>query len=434
VKATSPGVYDNISGYVTSLYSGANTTSTGIARATLTAVLPPQIEKEFEPPLIETSAYGGVSTLTLTITNPNSAYNQGGVSFTDQFPANLIVADPPGISNGCGGTLEDHLGAGLAAGDGGIKLSGVTLNAGQSCTVAIKVTSATAGYYENQSGAVTHLINGVARGGDTASAALAVKARNPAISLLKQVGPSLTGPWGSKLIVEPSAAIYYRFTVENIGDVTLSDVTISEDPDEAWIDLSPCVWKDGDGDLVDGDGNNIFTLPVADADGGHTASCTIAATAAVSGTHPNTAKATGTFTPTTVTDTSTATYVVSALELIKSVTETTYRAEGDTLHYSYAVKNSGAATLIGPLTISDDKISSTAITCPAGDLAAGATITCTATYTVTDADERNRLVTNNARGKISGFFTPVDSVTVTMLAADLSAVKSNDVGGVAGEG
>ena len=56
--------------------------------------------------------------------------------------------------------------------------------------------------------------------------------------------------------------------------------------------------------------------------------------------------------------------------------------------------NAGNVTISGPITVSDDKIAS--VTCPAGDLAPGAVITCTASYTVTQADLNNGSVTNIA--------------------------------------
>jgi len=57
--------------------------------------------------------------------------------------------------------------------------------------------------------------------GNTTSAWLTVTA-HPAVSILKQVGPTATGPWYSFLPASAGANVYYKFTVDNPGDVTLT--------------------------------------------------------------------------------------------------------------------------------------------------------------------------------------------------------------------
>ena len=78
-------------------------------------------------------------------------------------------------------------------------------------------------------------------------------------------------------------------------------------------------------------------------------------------------------------------------------TPATYDAVGDVITYSYQVTNTGNVTLAGPVTVDDDKATDRA--CPAvttvgnldGFLDPGESITCTATYTVTQADLERRL-------------------------------------------
>src|SRR4029078_11611234 len=89
-----------------------------------------------------------------------------------------------------------------------------------------------------------------------------------------------------------------------------------------------------------------YSVTQADLNAGHV---TNHATASVGGTTSNQSEATLTATQT------------PALSLTKSATETTYSAVGDTLHYSYVVKNTGNVSLAGPVTVSDDK---TTVTCP----------------------------------------------------------------------
>ncbi|MFC3414094.1 DUF7507 domain-containing protein [Algoriphagus hitonicola] len=62
----------------------------------------------------------------------------------------------------------------------------------------------------------------------------------------------------------------------------------------------------------------------------------------------------------------------------------TYDAVGDLVEYSYLITNSGNVVLAGPFTVTDDKIATIA---PVdGPLAPGASVTVTATYTITQED------------------------------------------------
>ena len=90
------------------------------------------------------------------------------------------------------------------------------------------------------------------------------------------------------------------------------------------------------------------------------------------------------------------------ISIDKTTTTTTYDSVGDTLTYSYLVTNTGNVTLSGPFTVSDDRALDES--CPAlPSLAPGATITCSATDAVTQADLDAGFVTNTATG--SGSFT-----------------------------
>ena len=81
----------------------------------------------------------GISTLTITLTNPNSTALTG-LAFTDTYPAggmgNVLH---PGTTNSCGGTVT---GGSLG---GSLSLTGGTLAANSSCTVTTTVASGTPG-------------------------------------------------------------------------------------------------------------------------------------------------------------------------------------------------------------------------------------------------------------------------------------------------
>ena len=77
-----------------------------------------------------------------------------------------------------------------------------------------------------------------------------------------------------------------------------------------------------------------------------------------------------------------------ALTLDKTTSTTTYRAVGTPISYSFLVTNNGNVTLDG-VTVSDPHVGLSPITCAPAQgysLAPGATMTCTATYTTTQAD------------------------------------------------
>ncbi|MDP2081509.1 MAG: hypothetical protein U0934_17455, partial [Pseudotabrizicola sp.] len=93
-----------------------------------------------------------------------------------------------------------------------------------------------------------------------------------------------------------------------------------------------------------------------------------------------------------------------------------YSAVGEQLIYEYVLTNSGNITLLDPISVADDKVS---VTCPAGNLAPGASITCTsAAYVIAQSDLDDGSVTNiasastTAAGGGEAVTSPTDTVTV----------------------
>ncbi len=157
------------------------------------------------------------------------------------------------------------------------------------------------------------------------------------------------------------------------------------------------------------------------------------------GSITNSVHATGTDadgdTITTNTDTATVTATqTTGLTLAKTITSgSPFNAAGNVVNYSYQLTNSGNVTLtgdgpLGVFNIIDDK---TTVTCPASptSLAPAASITCTASYTTTQADMNSGSVTNHAMGHALFGTTPVDSNQDTQTAngnqnKSLTLVKS----------
>ena len=158
VTSMTAGVYSNTTGNVTANESG--TAGSPSNTAMLTVLAPPTILKGFSPTTVPA---GNDSTLTLTISNPNSASGLTGVSFSDVLPSGLQVVSSPNVSNTCNGTVT------AAANSSTISLSGGMVVAGGSCAISVDVTSATAGTYSNTTGPISSNEGGTGATSNTAT-------------------------------------------------------------------------------------------------------------------------------------------------------------------------------------------------------------------------------------------------------------------------
>ncbi len=413
VTTSALGSSTNVSDSISTTQTGANTGSGGAAAATLTVVAPPQIGKRF---LANPILAGDISILTFTITNPNPNNAISGVTFTDTFPTSpgaMVVANPSNASNSCGGTFT------ATAGAGSVSLINASINAGSSCTISVNITAPAVGDYANTSGTISHLVNAAISNGNTTSDTLTVNPANPGIAFLKQVGLTndVNEAWFPYLAVAPGTPVYYLFTIENTGDVPLSSISLS-DPD---ISTAGCTLPN--------------PLPVPSAfNENHIVTCIVGPVSATSGTHPNTAEARGTYSTTTVEDTSSATYAIAGLSLTKAASPTIYTLLGETISYTFTVTNSGSAVLDGPVTITDPLL---AVTCPAlttvGDnndfFDPGEQLVCTGNYTTSTTDVTNTRINNTAYASAGGVDSPTASTTVYLQGvpeqADLSVTKGD---------
>ena len=136
VQARRPGVLTNRSGDLTSNLSMA---TPGAAATLAVNEVPLTVLMAFEPATI---SQGGVSTLTYELDN-GALVEATAVSLSDMLPADLVVVDAPGASTTCAdGTLA------VAGGDT-ITFTSGTLGLGETCTIAVDVTSTVAGSYPN---------------------------------------------------------------------------------------------------------------------------------------------------------------------------------------------------------------------------------------------------------------------------------------------
>jgi hypothetical protein len=200
VTGAASGQFTNTTGNVTSTNGGTGNT----ASADLTVVSPPSITKLFGAATIPLN---GVTTLTFTITNPNTGVALSGVAFTDSLPAGLVVATPNGLSNTCNGTVT------ATAGSGSISLSAGTIAASGSCTVVVNVLGTTAGV-KNNSVQVTSTEGGT---GNTSNASITVVAP-----------PSIAKAFGAASIpLNGSTSLTFTITNPNTT-VALSGVAFTD--------------------------------------------------------------------------------------------------------------------------------------------------------------------------------------------------------------
>jgi uncharacterized repeat protein (TIGR01451 family) len=415
IRATTAGAHPNVSGFLSTTESG--TTITTVASDTLTAVLPPSIAKQFTPsPVVANRP----ATIVFTITNPNQDNAISGVAFTDTLPivpSNMTVAMPPNATTtGCGSPSFSPV-----TGASSISFTNGTIVGGGTCVVTVDVVAGQPGTYTNTTGSVSHVINAQTINGNTGSDTLVVEATSPGLSFSKQIGPSATGPWTSYLATSGQA--WYRFTLENTGDVPLDTLAVTDDT----ISLGTCASYFA----------SIPSLPVADAsDDDHIVTCVVGPFQYPGPTVTNTASASANDNGTPVpSNNDSAIYAVPAITLDKTSAQTSFTIAGDTINYSYLVTNSGGAILDGPVTVADDR---TTVTCPAlstiGDLDnffdPGESITCSASYVTTGTDVANAQVTNTASATVDGVSSNSDSVTVPLSSsADVSIVKTLDTAG-----
>ena len=101
-------------------------------------VSPPVVGKSFNTPSITA---GGNSTLTLTLSNPNSTAASITSALTDTFPSGLFVSG--NAITTCGGTVSAPIGKSA------LSLTGGAIPANGSCTIMVTVAAPVAGAYIN---------------------------------------------------------------------------------------------------------------------------------------------------------------------------------------------------------------------------------------------------------------------------------------------
>jgi len=297
------------------------------------------------------SAVGDKVTYTIDVTNT------GGVTLTD---VNVADAMP--------GLVLDPTCTGLGS-----------LAPGQAtaCTATYTVTQAD---LDRGSIANTATASGTPPTGGpisgTGKATVPVAGLNPSVSLAKTATP--------KIISAVGDIVTYTFNVTNSGNVTLTNVKVN-DPMPGLMPDPSCASL---GTLAPGASTSCtatYTVTQADLDNGG-----INNTATATATPPSGPDITGSGTADVTANDN------PQLNLVKTADKTSFSAVGDVITYTFNVTNTGNVTLTG-VAVNDPMLGSTP---PAGctwaTLDAGASVSCTATYSVTQADLDKGSVTNAA--------------------------------------
>ncbi|MGR3793743.1 DUF7507 domain-containing protein [Vannielia sp. SX4] len=349
---------------------------------------------------------GEVVTFTITVENT------GNVTLTD-----VAVTDD-------GLTRLDSTPLTLASGP---TFAGATLGSGPGTLQVGEVASYTATYVLTQddidAGGVQNVATGSATspggaGVDDPTDTPAVNEITPAPAIDMSKALAAGGPTFDAV----GDVLDYEFTVENTGNITLTDQIVIDDPliTDAGGTISCPLPPYAPGAVVVCTGS--YTVTQDDIDAGEVLN---SATASAGDADP-------------VTDDETVPAQQLPAVTVDKVAEELPSEEfvtGREVSYTYTVENTGNVTLTEPVAISDNLIPD--VTCPAlpaGGLAPGATLECTGTYTITSEDVELASTTNLATASSGGTDSPQVSETIPLdgtpaltIVKDLGSVT--DAGG-----
>jgi uncharacterized repeat protein (TIGR01451 family) len=200
-------------------------------RLCLTALFCAGIAQAQSPPTITKSfsaAQVGLNqsvTLTFTITNPNPATDLTGVSFNDNLPAGIIIANPDSMVGSCDPGV-------ITTAPNNINLVGGTILASSSCTFSIDVLAIATGTQVNSTDPMTST-----EGGTGGTATATVDVITPDLTITKT---------HSGNFLRPQTGATYTITVSNVGTVDTTALITMDDTLPAGLtatDISGLNWN-----------------------------------------------------------------------------------------------------------------------------------------------------------------------------------------------
>ncbi len=422
--------------FTVSLQAG---TSAGTLTNTVTATVPPGVTDPDPSDNVASDTDTLVFTADIAVTKAASV---GTIAAGQSFGYTVVVSNS-GIDPATGVTVLDTMPAGLASttwtctatpgsscpatGTGDIATT-VDLAAGGSAIFSVTTTATTA--------APTTIVN-------TATAAVGPDTVDPDPSnntASATVGVDFT----ASLLVSKTASVStalpgdtlsYTIVASNLGPAALNGVVVSDPVPNSLTALSwTCTGAAGGVcDVASGTGS-----PVVNADlplgGSVTILLNVQVAASASGSILNVVTATAGLSGQSVTAQSSATVVVTpvvapsgALTITKSTPATIFSKVGGIVTFTLVATNTGSSTLTD-VTISDPN--ATLANCAPVTLAAGQSLTCTATHIVTQADLDRGTLTNIASvtGVMpNGSTVSANSPAVVVPAMPVSLAEAHEI-------
>ncbi|MEX0916158.1 MAG: hypothetical protein WDZ60_09705, partial [Wenzhouxiangellaceae bacterium] len=248
VRSTTVGSNFNVSDPVNALETFAGNSAIDQLEV-LPPPAPPSIAKFFDPnPLFDAN---GSTTLVFQLTNNDPTLNITSVVFSDVLPLVGSAQMQPVTTSPLDFTDNGQCGAGFNftwdTPTSTLALTNGEITAGQVCEIAVEVEvpgldplNDLPVQFPNQTSTVSHIFNGLVFEGNQAEATLLVDNPIPGIRLLKQVGLTTDpdGVWSDYMAVPVNTDVFYKLTVENIGETELSTIAVA-DPT---INITSCTW------------------------------------------------------------------------------------------------------------------------------------------------------------------------------------------------
>jgi len=180
----------------------SNTVSAAACGLPPVTPIPPTLSKAFGPATIDA---GGVSVLTITLSNANGTAASLTKPLIDTLPSGVVIAATPNAGTTCGGTPTAD------AGGSTVTLTGGSIPAKGSCAVTVHVTAPAAGSY----------INSLAAGalqtsnGNNAAPAVATLAVNTPVVVPPAVVPPTLGKAFSPATISAGGVSTLTITLSN---------------------------------------------------------------------------------------------------------------------------------------------------------------------------------------------------------------------------